>query len=215
MALVGFLPVAAAAAPADKSEFRVPPAAGAVLKQHCVSCHDEATSKGGVRLDNLPSYPLEARLDLLNRVVEQVFLGEMPPKKEARPTETERETLVAWLSSELRLHNASKLDDKLRTPEYGNVVDHDKLFSGKYKDLPGFTPDRRWLISDFIFEAKFNRLLEYTPQRDIDGKRQSVIGDNNRGGMRVNLTDPFLLPTHSGVRYYDTTALDGGHLLTM
>lgn len=33
--------------------------------------------------------------------------------------------------------------------------------------------------------------------------------------MRINLTNPFLLPTHSGVRYYDTTTLDGGHFLTM
>lgn len=200
---------------ADSPSFRVPTAAGSVIKQYCQSCHEEGTTKGGVRLDNLPSYPLEARLDLLNRVMEQVFLGEMPPKKEPRLTESERETLVAWLSSELRSHNASKLDDKLRMPDYGNVVDHEKLFSGKYKELPGFTPDRRWLISDFIFEAKFNKLLEYTPQREIDGKRYPVIGDNNRGGMRVNLTDPFLLPAHSGVRYYDTTALDGGHLLTM
>ena len=60
---------------------------------------------------------------------------------------------------------------------------------------------------------RFNKLLEFTPQRDIDGKRHPVIGDNNRSG--VNLTNPFLLPTHSGVRYYDTTTLDGGHLLTM
>lgn len=210
--LAGFAGTATAA---DKLEFRVQPAAGAVIQQHCISCHEDGLTEGGVRLDNLPSYPLEARLDLLNRVAEQVFLGEMPPKKKPRPTDNERETLIAWLSSELRAHNASKLDDKLRMPEYGNVVDHEKLFSGKYKELPGFTPDRRWLISDFIFEAKFNKLLEYNPQRDIDGKRYPVIGDNNRGGMRVNLTDPFLLPTHSGVRYYDTTALDGGHLLTM
>jgi hypothetical protein len=205
----------ATATAADKSDFRVPPAASAVINQHCVSCHGEGTTKGGVRLDNLQSSPLEARLDLLNRVVEQVFLGEMPPKKNPQLTEMERDTLTAWISGELRLHNASKLDDKLRMPEYGNVLSHEKLFSGKYKDLPGFTPDRRWLISDFIFEAKFNKLLEYTPQRDIDGKRQPVIGDNNRGGMKVNLTNPFLLPAHSGVRYYDTTALEGGHLLTM
>ena len=82
---------------------------------------------------------------------------------------------------------------------------HAKLFSGSYKDLPGFTPDRRWLISEFIFDAKFNKLLDYNAQRDIDGKRQMVIGDNNRNGVRVNLTNPFLLPNHSGVRYYDTT----------
>jgi hypothetical protein len=193
--------------------FHVAPDAAALFDRYCYDCHDDSTTKGDVRLDNLASLPLEARLDLLNRVQEKVFFGEMPPKKKSQPSEAERNLLAAWVSSELRAHNASKLEDKLRMPEYGNVVDHDKLFSGKYKDLPGFTPDRRWLINEFIFDAKMNVMLEHKAQRDIDGKRQQVIGDNNR--WAVNLTNPFLLPTHSGVRYYDTAALDGGHLLTM
>ena len=29
------------------------------------------------------------------------------------------------------------------------------------------------------------------------------------------MTNPFVLPDHAGVRYYDLTALDGGHLLVM
>ena len=184
-----------------------------LLENYCLSCHEDGTTKGDVRLDNLERLALDARLDLLNRVQEQVFFGEMPPKKKKQPTEEERNVLMAWVTGALRANNASKLEDKLRMPEYGNVVDHEKLFSGKYAALPGFTPDRRWLISEFIFDAKFNKLFNHLGQRDIDGKRQQVIGDNNRGG--VNLTNPFLLPTHSGVRYYDTAALDGGHLLTM
>jgi Protein of unknown function (DUF1588)/Protein of unknown function (DUF1592)/Protein of unknown function (DUF1585)/Planctomycete cytochrome C len=184
-----------------------------VMESRCLDCHDGDTQKGDVRLDNLPALSLDARLDLLNRMQEQIFFGEMPPKKKAQPTEAERNLLVGWLSKELGAHSASKLEDKLRMPEYGNVVDHEKLFSGKYAGLAGYTPDRRWLISEFIFDAKFNKLFEHIGQRDIDRKRQQVIGDNNRG--KVNLTNPFLLPTHSGVRYYDTAALDGGHLLTM
>jgi mono/diheme cytochrome c family protein len=184
----------------------------AVLQTYCFSCHNADEQNGEVRLDNLESLKLDARLDLLNRAHEQIFIGEMPPKNERQPTEAERNLLTDWISSELRAHNASKLEDKLRKPEYGNVVDHEKLFSGKYKDLPGYTPDRRWLMSEFIFNAKFNKLLDHVGQRDIDGKRYQPIGDNNR---RTNLTNPFLLPTHSGVRYYDTTVLDGGHLLTM
>lgn len=183
-----------------------------LLKTYCFSCHNADEQNGEVRLDNLESLRLDARLDLLNRAHEQVFIGEMPPKDEKQPTEAERNLLADWVASELRAHNASKLEDKLRKPEFGNVVDHDKLFSGKYRDLPVYTSDRRWLISEFIFNAKFNKLLDHNGQRDIDGKRYSVIGDNNR---RTNLTNPFLLPTHSGVRYYDTTMLDGGHLLTM
>lgn len=198
---------------AESAKFRIDPEAGKLLNQYCIDCHDKETAKGEVRLDNLAELTLEGRLELLNHMQEQVYFGEMPPKKKSQPTEAERNRLVGWLSGELRLHNASKLEDKLRMPDYGNAVDHEKLFSGKYKDLPGFTPDRRWLISEFIFDAKFNKLFNHVGQRDIDGKRQQPIGDNNRGG--VNLTNPFLLPTHSGVRYYDTTTLDGGHLLTM
>lgn len=203
------------AAMAAEPAWRVRPDAAALLERYCRDCHADGSTNGEVRLDNLASLKLDERLDLLNRVQEQVFLGEMPPKNETQPTEAERDRLVAWVSSELRAHHASKLEDKLRMPEFGNVVDHEKLFSGKYKDLPGYTPDRRWLISEFIFDAKFNKLLDYVGQRDIDGKRRQVIGDNGRNGVRVNLTNPFLLPTRSGVRYYDTTSLDGGHLLTM
>lgn len=184
-----------------------------IMVTYCADCHDKDTAKGDLRLDNLLELSLDAQLDVLNRVQEKVYFEEMPPKKKSQPTEVERKQLADWLGGVLRANNASKLEDKLRTPEYGNSVDHDKLFSGKYKDLPAYTPDRRWLISEYIFDAKFNRLLDFISQRDIDGKRKQVIGDNNR--KMVNLTNPFLLPTNSGVRYYDTTLLDGGHLLTM
>ena len=64
-----------------------------------------------------------------------------------------------------------KLEEKLRRPEAGNYVDHGKLFSGEYADEPAYTPDRRWLINEYIFNEKFNRILKHSPQRDIDGKR--------------------------------------------
>lgn len=200
---------------AETVKFRVDSAVGEILDQYCIDCHEEGTEKGKFRLDNLAELSSDARLDVMNLMLEKVHFEEMPPKKKDQPTEAERKQLEDWLSGILHANNASKLEDKLRMPDYGNKLDHDKLFSGKYKDLPGYTPDRRWLISEFIFDAKMNRMLEYVPQFDIDGNRYPVIGSNNRGSTKVNLTNPFLLPTHSGVRYYDTTTLDGGHLLTM
>lgn len=146
-------------APTPAAPFRVDERILPLLQNYCVSCHGNQTAEGDVRLDNLESLNLDSRLDLLNREHEQIFIGEMPPKNEKRPTEAERDLLTDWVSSELRAHNASKLEDKLRKPEYGNVVNHEKLFSGQYKDLPGFTPDRRWLISEYIFDTKFNHLL--------------------------------------------------------
>ncbi len=193
----------------------IPAEIQALFTRYCVECHGPATAEADQRFDALNARDLDGRLDRLNAAHEQLYLERMPPADAAQPTTAERAQLNNWISGLLRSHNACKLDDKLRMPEYGNVVDHDKLFSGAYKDLPGFTPDRRWLINEYIFDAKFNKLLDYNGQRDIDGKRQTVIGDNGRNGVRVNLTNPFLLPTHSGVRYYDTAVLDGGHLQTM
>jgi hypothetical protein len=166
--------------------FQIPEKILPLLTNHCVSCHDADTQKGDVRLDALKDLALDARLDLLNRVQEQLFTREMPPKKKTPPTKEERSLLMDWLTKELQSHGAAKLEDKLRKPEYGNVVDHDQLFSGKFKDLPGFTPDRRWLISEYIFDDKFNRILEIAPSRNIDGKRHAVLGTNQRNG--VNLT---------------------------
>jgi hypothetical protein len=204
-------------------EFVVPDDIQSVMRSRCVDCHGADTTENNVRLDMLSGMKLDERLELLNKVEEQLFFGLMPPEGGKQPTEAERARLADWTSTELRKHSASKLDEKLRKPEYGNYVDHDKLFSGEYADLPGFTYDRRWLISEFIFNAKINRLVDHEGVRTIDGQRMTVIGDNGvnlgtrfgGGTLRQSITNPFLLPTNIGVRYYDNSMLTGGHLLTM
>ncbi len=190
----------------------VPQDVQALVGKYCVNCHGDEDAEGDVSFTGLPHLQLDARLELLNQAHEQLHFRLMPPAEAEQPTFEERAQLVDWLATELNRHDANELADKLRKPEYGNYVDHDQLFSGEYVQLKGFTHDRRWLISEFIFDAKFNRILNHNPTLDIDGKRQSVIGSNNR---RVNLTNPFLLPTNSGVRYYANETLNGGHLLTM
>ncbi len=152
--------------------FVMPAEIQTLFNRYCVECHGPQTAEAELRFDNTAKLGLDGRLVLLNAAQEQLYFGYMPPKEADQPTEAERNKLAAWLSNELRAHNASTLEDKLRMPEHGNVVDHSKLFSGKYKDLPGYTLDRRWLISEYIFDAKFNTLLGYNAQRDIDGKRQ-------------------------------------------
>ena len=146
---------------------------------------------------------------------EAVFFESMPPEDGVPLSKADRQLLNDWIGQELKPFGPSKLEDKLRRPDYGNRIDHAKLFSGEYKDLNGFTYDRRWLISEFIFDAKLNRIMEHNAPLDVDGKRVQVIGSNNRGHMRVNLTNPFLLPSGDGVRYYANETLNGGHLLTM
>jgi len=210
--------VTSRAAPASETStparpFVIPQEAGAFLDRHCTTCHDEDTQKGDIRLDNLSELETSKRLDLLNRMQEQLYFRHMPPKKKAQPSDAEREAILAVLSEELHAHDASTLEGKLQKPEFGNYVDHEKLFSGEYADLPGFTYDRRWLISEFIFNAKFQRILENAPKARRRGQNVPVVG--SRRIRNLSLTNPFLLPNRSGVRYYANEDLTGGHLSSM
>jgi hypothetical protein len=195
-------------------DFKQNPEITKILYENCLACHDEYEQKGDIRFDHLGKIDLDTRLNILNKMQEQLHFKHMPPKDEKiQPTVAERSTVLKWVGEELKKHNASKLEEKLSMPDYANYVDHEDLFSGKYKHLKPFTPDRQWLISEFIFDAKFNDLLGRQGTKNIDGKRQSVSGNNT--DSRFDLTNPFLLPTNSGVRYYANTTLNGGHLLTM
>lgn len=128
---------------APDSDFDLPPATDEILADRCYTCHDEDVQKGDVRLDNLADLQLPDRLNLLNRVQEQIYFEQMPPKDKTQPSPEEREALFDWVSAALDRHDASSLQHKLQDPHYGNYVDHDKLFSGEIKDAP-FSPARLW-----------------------------------------------------------------------
>ncbi len=189
-----------------------PPAVKSLIENSCADCHLGGNQEGGVRLDELGQLPVNEKLHLLNQIQEQLLFGLMPPTDSAEITNDSRNLITDWIKLQLGKQGADKLAEKLKTPGFGNLVNHHDLFSGKYSHLKGFTYDRRWLISEYIFDAKFNRILNHRPHKTIDGQRQYVLGSN---GRRINLTNPFLLPTNTGVRYYANTTLNGGHLLTM
>ena len=193
--------------------FRISQKTDDILAFYCYDCHEDGRQKGDIRLDNLIDLDRPQRLDLLNRMQEQVYFGHMPPKKEDQPSEAERKSLLEFISTELKLYNASTLEGKLQKPEYGNYVDHEKLFSGEYKNTPGFTYDRRWLISEFIFDAKFQRITKNTTSIGSSRNRRKALGGTIIQGL--NLANPFLLPNKAGVRYYATEDFTGGHLSSM
>lgn len=195
-----FFTLGAIIAASAEPTFRVDPKAAEILSNYCTDCHEDGTEKGDIRLDNLEELPLDARLDLMNRVLEQVYLKQMPPKKKEQPSEEERGALGEWLWEVLHTHNASKLEDKLRYPSYGNYVDHEKLFSGEIKD-PAFTPARRWLVSPQIFDSRV---------KDVFG-----LTGRDRNARFAGVTNPFSLPDAPGIRDYDIGSLNGGTLLVM
>src|SRR5260370_34408923 len=80
----------------------LPPASRRFVEKHCVECHDAEVKKGGLDLTALkfePAIPTNFSTWVL--VHARVMLGEMPPKKKARPETTELEAFTKSLSSSL------------------------------------------------------------------------------------------------------------------
>lgn len=194
----------AAFAEVAKDPFLVPPSVQSVLTDRCIACHGADASEGDIRFDTLASLPMDARLELLNKAQDQLFFRLMPPRDEKQPSDAERAVLGDWMRRELRKHKASTLDDKLRYPDFGNYVPHEALFGGQIQDQP-YTPARRWLVSPQIFDERVLDVFQ------LQGKEREQL---KQGGFK-GVSNPFTLPDHSGVRYYDITTLDGGHLLAM
>jgi cytochrome c553 len=206
-ALWAVLALATGAAPARAGEgpaaFAVPKEVQAAFATHCGDCHGDR-GKGNVDVTALDKLKSGDRLETLNKIQDQLFYKMMPPPSSDPPGEKDARVLGEWVRAELRRHKASKLDDRLPYPDAGNYVNHASLFDGSNADKP-FTPARRWLVSPQIFEERVLDVFQ------LEGRERDQL---RRSGFH-GVTNPFLLPDHSGVRYYDLTPLDGSHLLVM
>lgn len=128
---------------ADDS-FTVPSSVANILEKHCMDCHSDETAEGDVRFDVLATLSADERLALLNKVQEQLHRNQMPPEEEPRPSDQDKEQLVSWITSELAgAGREAAFKQKMQRPEYGNYVDHDKLFSGEIQ-ADAFSPARLW-----------------------------------------------------------------------
>jgi hypothetical protein len=182
------------------------------LNMSCTDCHNHKKQKGEIRLDNFSKLTEDEQVSLINRIEEQIYIEKMPPEDDLQPTEEERKDLFSSIKSWNELKGKKSLfRNKLKYPEYGNYVDHAEIFSGKHKDLKGFTYDREWLISEFIFNEKMDALLNITGTKTVDGKKRKIRGN----ALDLKIANPFLLPKKSGVRYYANERLNSSHFLSM
>src|ERR1700759_2271850 len=70
------------------------------LEQHCVRCHGPQKAKGDLRFDQLSrDFKLGVDAHHWAEAIEKVNSGEMPPKKEKRPTQEQISAFVTSLDS--------------------------------------------------------------------------------------------------------------------
>ncbi|MEA3213152.1 MAG: hypothetical protein QOE70_6209 [Chthoniobacter sp.] len=124
----------------------------AFLETHCISCHGPKKEKGDLRIDQLSrDFKLGADAHRWADVIEQVNSGEMPPKKEKKPTQEEIAAFVTSLDSRLKEGRAARMAARpavshyrLSRKEYQNTV-YDLLGVRYDPAKPGeLIEDTRW-----------------------------------------------------------------------
>ncbi len=102
----------------------------AFLKTHCIRCHGPEKEKGDLRIDQL-SRDFKLGLDSHHwaESIEKVNSGEMPPKKEKKPTQEEISAFVTSLDARIKEGRAARMAARpavthyrLSRKEYQNTV---------------------------------------------------------------------------------------------
>ena len=102
----------------------------AFLEKHCLRCHGPEKEKGDLRIDRLSlDFKVGADTHHWAEMMEQVNSGEMPPKKEKRPTQEEIAAFVTSLDSRIKEGRAARMAARpavahyrLSRREYQNTV---------------------------------------------------------------------------------------------
>jgi hypothetical protein len=129
-----------------------------ILETHCFDCHDAETKKGDLDLTALPHVNYgEAEAAIWSTAMDLVNAGEMPPKKKARLSDTELDSLGGWLENSLAVAvdrlRASRPKTRLRRlnrTEYRNTI----------RDLTGHPFDAAELFTRDTAEAGFDNVGE-------------------------------------------------------
>src|SRR5262245_66150959 len=69
------------------------------IAQHCAKCHSAEKQSGDLRLDNLAvDYASPKVMGQWEEIMNRVSAGEMPPKREPRPSAADVARLVEWIA---------------------------------------------------------------------------------------------------------------------
>jgi len=102
-----------------------------LLKTYCFACHGPEKHKADINLANLATGHAVVNLNqsAIRHCISKLVVREMPPEKEAQPTDEERKRIVDWLASLKRLSPRDPGPGTIRRMsrvEYANTL-HDLL----------------------------------------------------------------------------------------
>ncbi len=100
--------------------------AGAVLKQYCVTCHNDRLKTAGLSLDQLDPAGVQSNPATWEKVVRKLRTGTMPPPGSPRPERGAYDLTASWLEAELdrtaQSNPGRPVLRRLNRAEYGNAI---------------------------------------------------------------------------------------------
>ncbi len=194
--LVGMVGLECFAQEVDEDSFES--TAKPFLSRHCFNCHSGMDAEGGFDLSELNAdFSDDETANRWIDVMQSIQFGEMPPIDEVQPESAEKANVVNWVSGEMvRANRFEAYQKKLLAPEYGNWVNHEKLFSGEIDTLP-FSPARLWRFSPEIFASQGfgnakSPFTYVTSERGIRDYAAMSIADQSTVQMKMIVADSFL-----------------------
>ncbi len=131
-------------------------AAGAVIEEYCVACHNDVTRVGGMSLEAFDLEHPEATAELAEKMIKKLRAGMMPPSGMPRPEEDAARALAESLEhridalADARRDPGSRPSQRLNRAEYARLV----------RDLLGLTIDpAEWLPEDPM-SGSFDNIAE-------------------------------------------------------
>lgn len=167
------------------------PSLNSHFEQHCVRCHGDEKSKGGLNLTQLLlEQPLVKNRERWNNVIDMIQHGDMPPEDETQPTANQKQDILSLLDRELNHFDYSSVDNpgfeqarRLTNQEYNRTVSD--LFAMPLHVADRFPSD---LTGDSGFENSANTLFLQTglmeryiaaAERIVDSALPTDVSSNN------------------------------------
>src|SRR6185369_7956479 len=99
------------------------------VESNCLECHDHATKKGDLALEDLIDVEIGRNQEPWEHVVRKLVSRQMPPRDSPRPDEKEYEAAIAWLERALDSAAAKHVNPgrtetfrRLNRTEYQNAI---------------------------------------------------------------------------------------------
>src|ERR1043166_1529005 len=88
-----------------------------LLKKYCFECHSTKARKGQLDLERFTTLAaIRKDLKPWPHLIEQLEVGEMPPKEKPQPTAEERKTILTWVRAMLDAEARARAGDPGRVP---------------------------------------------------------------------------------------------------